>query len=255
MDHEIIANTALKTKLNKDRVLLENEHFQAATLKELSTNLLVPEPTGTPGSKVQSRLLSSKILAVEIATVVEDLRNVLQPKLDPTVEIVEEDVERPKKQKKGSQVRDKSTGFASLVDQNGQEGGNDLLPEIGEEDEAGWESGTVGDDEQEQGGGWESGSLEGEDDGLDDESGEYSDVSNEELQIAPSITKPPKKPTVSAPTRVPSKPTGMQSTFLPSLSVGFVRGGSDDSEMSENEAKVADIDLKKNRRGQRARRA
>lgn len=224
-------------------------------LKELSVNLLVPEPTGTPGSKVQSRLLSSKILAVEIAAVVEDLRNVLRPEPDPTVEIAEEDVGRPKKQKKGSEARDKSTRVAPLVDQNDQEEGNDLLPEIGEEDETGWESGTVGDDEREQEDGWESGSLAGEDGGLDDESIEDSDVSNEELQIAPSITKAPKKTTVSkkaAPTKVP---TGMHSTFLPSLSVGFVRGGSDDSEMSENEAKVADIDLKKNRRGQRARRA
>jgi hypothetical protein len=45
-----------------------------------------------------------------------------------------------------------------------------------------------------------------------------------------------------------------QSTFLPSLSVGYTRGDSPDSAWSDGE-QVADGPLKKNRRGQRARRA
>ena len=44
-----------------------------------------------------------------------------------------------------------------------------------------------------------------------------------------------------------------ESTFLPSLAVGFTRGDSD-SDWSDGEANVAD-GVRKNRRGQRARRA
>ena len=47
--------------------------------------------------------------------------------------------------------------------------------------------------------------------------------------------------------------TAGESTFLPSLSVGFV-GGSD-SDWSDAEADLADAPVKKNRRGQRARKA
>ncbi|KAK0464608.1 BUD22-domain-containing protein [Desarmillaria tabescens] len=44
------------------------------------------------------------------------------------------------------------------------------------------------------------------------------------------------------------------STFLPSLSVGFIKGN-EDSDWSDSDAKAGDIEQKKNRRGQRARRA
>jgi hypothetical protein len=258
MDHETIANTALKTKFNKDRILSENEHVLTATSKELAANLLALEPTGTPGSKVQSRLLSSKILALEIAAVVEDLRNVLQPKPDPNTETPEEDAgaERTKRLNKLGDFKDKNLRVISLDHLEGQEDDVELQPDIGGVDETGWESGTVEDDEHEEDG-WESGSLAGEGDELVEE-GEDLDSNDEELAIAPPTTNPSKKPVASAkavPTKAPPKTTGLQSTFLPSLSVGFIRGGSDDSEMSENEAKLADIDLKKNRRGQRARRA
>lgn len=220
-------------------------------LKELSDNLLPPQPTGASDAKVHSRLLSSKILAVEIAAVVQDLRNFLKPKPDPSDETVEQDPVQSKKQKKGSEAKDKSTRVVTLAKQKGEDGENQTFPGTGEEED-GWESGTVGDDDEEQDDGWESVSLAGDDDGPDQ--GSDSDISNEDLQIA---SKPPKKsaiPPKAAPKKVPPKATGMQSTFLPSLAVGFIPGGSDD-EMSENEAKAGDIDLKKNRRGQRARRA
>jgi len=103
---------------------------------------------------------------------------------------------------------------------------------------------------------WESGSVRSganvvghEDSSSTDNSGteeeeEDSDEDNE---------KPPPRPTrkESALPQAKSKALA-ESTFLPSLSVGFIRGDSD-SEWSDSEAKTADI--RKNRRGQRARRA
>jgi hypothetical protein len=50
-----------------------------------------------------------------------------------------------------------------------------------------------------------------------------------------------------------SKTLGTESVFLPTLSNGFIPGGSD-TDWSDEEAKVAD-GVRKNRRGQRARRA
>lgn len=53
---------------------------------------------------------------------------------------------------------------------------------------------------------------------------------------------------------LPPKARAGESTFLPSLSVGFIRGNSD-SDWSDGEADIADIPQRKNRRGQRARKA
>ncbi|CAK5270301.1 unnamed protein product [Mycena citricolor] len=95
------------------------------------------------------------------------------------------------------------------------------------------------DDDSEDGGGWESGSIDG--DGW--ESGTvHSENSDEE---APPLKKT--KATAAPKATVPST----TSQFLPSLSVGFIRGDSD-SDVDDG-AEVAPE--RKNRRGQRARRA
>jgi hypothetical protein len=79
-DHERIANTALKTKLNKDRILSENSDIQAAISMEIASNLVdLTVPTTTIEAKVQNRLLSSKILALEVARAVGDLKGLFQP--------------------------------------------------------------------------------------------------------------------------------------------------------------------------------
>ncbi|KAF5382769.1 hypothetical protein D9615_002930 [Tricholomella constricta] len=253
LNHELIATTALKTKLNKVRMLQENEHVQAAISEELTGNF-VPAATGTAAAKVQSRLLSSKLLATEIAAVVEGLKNLLQPKTDPLNSGDEEDIpatERPKKLKKLDSVKEKVPARGLQAVDGAPVDADDEENEDEEIDDAGWESGTVSDDVQRAQDSWESGSISGEDDG---DSAEESDDDEEELAVVPSSTKkalPPKAPS----TKTSTKKTGLQSTFLPSLSVGFTRGESDDSDLSESEIKAADIDIKKNRRGQRARRA
>lgn len=259
LDHEVIATTALKTKLNKLRILHENEHIQAAISKELAV-IIVPATPGTSAAKIQSRLLSSKILAAEVAAVVEDLKNILHPKVEPTYDVAGEETvfERPKKLKKVSSSEAQDAGPSKkLADHKPTKGGGDVRAsdpglDNDELDIAGWESGTVGDDEKEVDDGWESGSVIGSE---VFDSAEESDDDGEELGVVPAPTKPP-PPKKAPPSKVVlTKTSGLQSTFLPSLSVGFVRGGSDDSDLSESEARIADIDIKKNRRGQRARRA
>ncbi len=203
LNHEAVARTALRSKLLKDRILSGNEHVQAAVSDQLQSNLL------GGSTKVQSRILSSKVLAVEIANIIESLRAVILPPAD-------EDAEPPRKMTK-------------VEVEDGEDGEDDE-----EEDEMGWESGTVGDDEKENDDGWESGSLDEVDEGDDD-----------------TPTNPSAKPSA---TKAQNKSSTGASTFLPSLSVGFIKGN-EDSDWSESDAKAGDIEQKKNRRGQRARRA
>ncbi len=212
-----------------------NEHIQAAILRELQSHLLASASTG-PAAKVQSRLLSSRILALEIASIIDGLRAVVIPATD------EGDAEaRPAKLKKLDE--DEDVEMASV---DGDEEDADALSDP---DENGWESGTVGDDEREPDDGWESGSLNGdfEEDGATDGDGNEG----EEDPISSSSRSPPTKKA-----KQQDKPSGVStSTFLPSLSVGFIKGSDDDSDWDEGEAKAGDIEQKKNRRGQRARRA
>jgi hypothetical protein len=121
---------------------------------------------------------------------------------------------------------------------------------VASDDEAGagdegdvWESGTV----QESDGSSDEVSDDG---GLEDGQGSSPAVSHSvqhESDLESTAPAPPKK------ARQEKKLGAAESTFLPSLAVGFVRGNSD-SEWSDSEAKVADNE-RKNRRGQRARRA
>lgn len=97
-----------------------------------------------------------------------------------------------------------------------------------------------------EGDGWESGTVDGNSDG-DDEDGEHNSSDDEERAPKPRQEKLKAASTTSVKER--SKPT--ESAFLPSLSVGFTRGDSD-SEFSDGEEKPTE---RKNRRGQRARRA
>lgn len=224
-----------------------------AASNELVSTLL-PAVPGTPRAKCESRLLSSKNLAAAVSVVVEDLRNLLQPQ--NTVN--------------GSRMTSKATSVASQtilkqvtqehevpqdVDlelkraENRPEQIEDALPtsklgsdsDTGEVDDAGWESGTVDEIEKSIDDGWESASL----------TDSNSEDGAEEL-AAPSgnhVSKNFTRAKVPSPT---ARSTAQQSTFLPSLSVGFIRGTSDDSDFGEA---AGDIDFKKNRRGQRARRA
>ncbi|KAL0578631.1 hypothetical protein V5O48_003374 [Marasmius crinis-equi] len=244
ISHEAVANTALKSKLSKDKELSNNQPIQAALTQELNANFLSPAQGATPAAKVQSRLLSSKILAAEVASALEDLRLVLHPSDALSADGGEEEGDaldsRPRKMKK-------------LMGQNDDEGDVPMEvvdadpPDLGDmEDEADevnseYESGTIGDDEKEPDDDWEFHSLATDDNGehMEEDLSESERVSSSKRAGSSSTSRP--------------KVSTIESTFLPSLSTGFIRG--DSSDLSDGEERAADPAVKKNRRGQRARRA
>jgi hypothetical protein len=213
--------------------------------KELEEgSLVVTAEPGTTVAKIQSRLLSSKFLSIQVATSLEALKVLLNPALkqnEPETNIAhassDKGIERPSKLRKELPILHATNSTdkePSRLDNNNM-------------DMEGWESGSINDDAvEEPDDGWESGDI-GPNDTQDDEH-----ASNQESKGKDNETKSkPSKPGKA----VKSLSSKNESTFLPSLSVGFIRGGSDDSDWSETEGKDADVEPKKNRRGQRARRA
>ena len=218
---------------------------------ELEGKFLTAVNTGTMHAKIQSRLLSSKILSAQITTILDSLKVLLNPALKQPREKTTESPkmttifdqsasmsDRPTKVHKGPapidiQAKDISEKRTPFVDVDSER-----------QTDSGWESGSVNEEGELDGDdGWESGSVAGT--GFDEE--DESDSDNDELTV--TKTKHAQKP---APKATKGSSSTLQSTFLPSLSVGFVRG-SDDSDFSDAEDKAADT--KKNRRGQRARQA
>ncbi|KAL0069757.1 hypothetical protein AAF712_003026 [Marasmius tenuissimus] len=234
ISHEAVANTALKSKLSKDRELSTNEPIQAALSQELNSNFLRPADGTTSAAKVQSRLLSSKILAAEVASALEDLRLVLHPsKTAPADEGAEADALDPRPRKMKKLMHQNGEGDVAMEGVEGDPPDLADMDDEPEDDNSGWESGTIGDDEKELDDDWESHSLATDDDG------EHMDDDPPETGGTSRSTKP--------------KVNSTESTFLPTLSTGFIRG--DTSDWSEGEERAADLAKKKNRRGQRARRA
>lgn len=260
LDVEPLAKRALKTKLLKDHLLSANEHIQRATVSYLSDNAPVTPDLDPSVAKVQSRLLSSKVVAAQVANSVEYLRKfIITPANEtdsPSVLAGPDDEESGDDEDDAeaeisSPHRLAKTSATSRVpipvekrnsdseDEEDETRNNALVNGI--EDDAGWESGSVADNAV-AAAGWESGTV----DGSDGEGRENSlDESDADLgQDSDGQHLPVKKPLKAAVAK---------SAFLPSLAVGFTRGDSD-SEFSDSEAKLAD-GSRKNRRGQRARRA
>lgn len=263
LDHEPVANLALKTKLDKDRILSQNEHVQTAISSELSSNLLSFSAPGTAARKVENRLLSSKTLAIEVRSVVNSLKEVLDPSLRKAEEIgaIEDDVvERPLKSMRADKIKSAESAGGEVDDHDDGDGdGSDV--EVGMSEADGWESGSI------QGGedGWESGSINSEAEGSESESDSSEDDDeledeDDDIDVPTTVSsRAHHDPQTVEKSKKPGKDpkskskTVAESTFLPSLSVGFTRGDSDASDISDGETKAADV--RKNRRGQRARRA
>ncbi|KAJ7600518.1 Bud-site selection protein [Mycena floridula] len=236
ISHDAVATTALRSKLTKDKVLAENEHIQSALAQELDSNLLVSADPGSAAARVQARLLSSKLMAMSISAVVDDLRTFLSPPVDDEDMEAEEEV-RPTKVKKVARPADDEDVEMDLGEEEFLM--DDEEEDDGEEDD----SGTIGDDEREDDG-WESGSVAAHD------SVAMSDADDDDDDV-PMVASTSK---LTKPTATKAKATVTASTFLPSLAVGFTRGSSD-SDWSDAEADLVDSAPKKNRRGQRARQA
>jgi hypothetical protein len=222
IDSDLLAVHALQTKLNKDRMLSTHEDVKTAASAHLSS--FSPVASTSAVGVVQSRILSSKILASEIVRILGELRKIVFPM---PAEDAASDAE-------GADETIAGPIFTNTQPSEDQESDEDVDDE-GDGDGDGWESGTVQDTD-----------LEAE---------EQEEINKKRASHVAMLDEesddpaPPKKQKVSL-----SKPTARgESTFLPSLAVGFTRGDSD-SEWSDSEAKVADGE-RKNRRGQRARRA
>ena len=202
-----------------------NEEFE-----EEGSLVAIAEP-GTTLAKIQSRLLSSKFLSTQITTSLEALKVLLNPALKQNGPghnahhaSSDKGIERP------------SGGIGPLLDPS--------LKQNEPENNACHASSDEGSEQT---------SCDiGPDDTQEDEysSNQESESKDNETHVKAKKLKPSKPGKV-----VKSLSSKNESTFLPSLSVGFVRGGSDDSDWSRAEDEGTDPEPKKNRRGQRARRA
>ncbi|TFK27741.1 Bud-site selection protein [Coprinopsis marcescibilis] len=255
VDLRQISNTAFRTKVLKGRLLRDNEILKEALEKEITTTTAAPPTPGTPLAKVQARLLSSKHLAVQIQTSLDSLKAVIDPEfaLQNKKKLRTPSADQPKPHAPSLLSQMASVSRSDNDESDGEEG-DDLIAhgsesesaDIGPEDD-GWESGSIGSDGAE-----DTGASASRIQGLDDSDLEDSDASDleEDEEVATSRANkvaPPPKATAIARSSLKAK----ESTFLPSLAVGYV-SGSDDSDI-EDEANVAEP--RKNRRGQRARRA
>ncbi|KZV70175.1 Bud-site selection protein [Peniophora sp. CONT] len=241
-DHERIGAMAFISKLKKDKVLHRHSDFQTAFEAEISRTS-TPTTSGL-SPQLESRLLSSKVLSAEINTVISSLRAIIAPPADPAGaedgknDVGEGEDESGELAERPSKAAKLSSTLTSVPPKLKSSTLHTAAESSSSEEEASEEEGLnaeleepVADD------GWESGTVDEENDRMvDDDDGSESDSSASPL--APSAS-------------AKSKPS--ESLFLPSLAVGYTRGDSD-SDFSDSEAKVADS-VRKNRRGQRARRA
>ena len=224
-------------------------------LEEEEGSLVVIAEPGTTVAKIQSRLLSSKFLSMQVAASLEALKVLLNPALKQNVSennnphapsSSDKVIERPSKLQKELPILHASTEKTpSRLDNSNQTANIDM---------DGWESGSINEDGvEESDDGWESGDIGPNDDSQDGDLASNQESESKNYETNAETTK--SKKSSKAGKTVKSLSSKNVSTFLPSLSVGFVRGGSDDSEWSETEDKGTDLEPKKNRRGQRARRA
>ena len=185
---------------------------------------------GTIAAKVQSRILSCRVLASEVVSTVDSLRTFLDDSVQ--LENAEDSAHDPQLPLCISKGRQLGTGRGKKA------------PSSGDEDPIGQESSEASNYEAiaEMDDGWESGTVSGRDGTASASVDDHDDVTFEHDSDDATGNKR-------------SRPYGSQgqSEFLPSLSVGFARCDSG-SDFSDSEARLVD-GRKKNRRGQRARRA
>lgn len=228
LDPEPIADSALSTKIKKDKFLSQDPNLQFAMTKSLSSSSIAPAIPGSAAGIVQSRLLSSKVLAADVSRIIEGLRRLLNP-VERAHHATDDNAEvsPPRKKKQKTQQKE---GLPKVppADVPSEDEPNSNI------EHDGWESGTVSDGDH---------SVQGD-------SGVVEMFDEEDNSVSEGGDDDPPAPR-ERPSQGKSKAT--QSTFLPSLSVGFIRGDSD-TDFSDSEDKAADT-AKKNRRGQRARRA
>ncbi|KAF8755072.1 ATP synthase alpha/beta family [Rhizoctonia solani] len=242
LDHAALARISLSRKIQKIKTLSENSIIQSALAQ-----VDIPSFESITGEAKQA-VLSSKILAGEVGRLCTDLK-----------ELVEPTEEKEPQQKGSSEEDDDEAEWEGIRDEN--EGENeedesdtsnsavlesalsklriplDSVPQ-GHYSDSSSETDSIvldeGEEEADDGASWESGSVDSDGNVRRDVSPSASSTSS---------NSPPKKQTKTA--------NKTESRFLPSLASGFIRGNSDGSDIED--ADVAPE--RKNRRGQRARKA
>jgi len=215
IDHERIGTLALNNKLKKDKLLSSYPPIQLAVSKTFASDT-APAPGGI-AAKLESRLLSSKTLSKDVNVVILSLYAALKPSGD----------------KGESDDGSSSRPHESLIVDSPAATNQRSAIEASEDDSS---------------------------DSGDDSSGS-ADTTNGSSSLQHDTSAPPRKSNFASYRTSHSpllpdhaSPTlGTESVFLPTLSNGFIPGGSD-TDWSDREAGVAD-GVRKNRRGQRARRA
>ncbi|KAF8627437.1 hypothetical protein AX17_006251 [Amanita inopinata Kibby_2008] len=228
----IVGNTALASKARKNKFFRSTEHVEAAIDEEIGFDILTTALAGSPQHIAQSKLLSSKGLAEQVATAIHALEHMIGARDDADNKT---DLSRAVKKRRLSSQKGVSDGMIPMEEPGGDTsslGVQDVRQPLDK----------ISNDENDSEEEWESGTVAEESEDVSDEDDGISSSDDLEKQ-GKKLVKP-----------VTMSTSGMQSTFLPSLAVGFVRGDSDDSDWSKDEVNIVEPE-KKNRRGQRARRA
>ena len=224
----------MKSKLKKERFLSNEPSIQTAT-----SNLFPPDVTLTSegmANKLESRLLSSRTLSGAVNGVVSSLCSTLRPTAteDHGNDLVEGSDRSRKLQNDNLLVAAKSGATLEESEDNPEHSTTDRVtsPEADTDNDHSTESerDTSSDRDSMTGGG----PLPPR---ASTPSSDYSSDRTSHISHVGSVSKAP----------------GTNSVFLPTLSNGFIPGGSD-TDWSDGEANPGGS-VRKNRRGQRARRA
>ncbi|KAF8319794.1 Bud-site selection protein [Clavulina sp. PMI_390] len=268
IDHESIALTALHTKLNKDHL------SKIPAARNAIENVLPPNdpslskaPNGNSAlvKKVESRLLSAKVLADGIKSIIDSLRAIAEPST-PNVHPVSEDGT----DSSNDSDDDEDSEEEEPTPTKAQRSMGTLLPEDYDDDDDGLVATASSDEDdddmdiQADAAGWESGSVSSAHStsrppkraraiamANSDSDSEDSDESDEAIDPAAIDYSGEDEDGVDDDGRQGAN------RFLPSLQVGFTRGDDSDAESwSGPEVEAPGVDkVRKNRRGQRARKA
>ncbi|BEJ12148.1 hypothetical protein CspHIS471_0206080 [Cutaneotrichosporon sp. HIS471] len=243
-----LATTHLRQKVKKHHKL-KRVALPSSIIEALPVNPSVASSssTATPDviAKVENRLCSSKQVADAIKPVV--LWVLCEPGATLKVTKGKNVNTKAKRAKVESESEDESEDERVVAGPvEGLDSDDEAVMEDRAADEAGWESGSVGD-------------SDGEDSDPDYEGGIIAPQSDSE-----SESEAPPKKKVKAPESKPTrkekkgKADGSSSMFLPSLAEGFAVGdGDSDPDMDDDEDGIIGNKkvVRKNRRGQRARQA
>lgn len=236
-DHSRIGILALKSKLKKDKFLLNEPTIQTATSKLFPLDVTLTSEG--MANKLESRLLSSRTLSGAVNVVISSLCSALKQTEDHGNDVVEESGRPRKLQNVDSPVVARSCTTLEVSEGDSEHSTADRVTPL--------EANT--DDESD-----DSVELEGDHTSSDD------DLTTDGEPLSPRGSTLPSRFGYSSDRASPiphlggvSSTPGVNSVFLPTLSNGFVPGGSD-TDWSDGEARAGG-GVRKNRRGQRARRA